>query len=210
MKKILNGVIQFKQEASKDQLDHFKKLALGQNPDALFITCSDNRIVPSLFTKTDPGDLFVVRNVGNLIPPVQNNGCSSGGLSEIAALEFSVYHTNIENIIVCGHSECRAMKALLTSTGEEKGHLYQWIKYGQESKRIFEKEKNNYPEKLSDADTLSQINVLQQLRHMETYPFIKEKIKSGKLKLHAWWFDIATASVYFYDKKDKKFKVAGE
>ena len=109
MKKLIHGIVDFRKNLTEENRLLFTKLALGQKPDALFIACSDSRVVPNLFASTNPGDVFVVRNIGNLIPPAS---ASLHDTSATAALEFSIFSLNVSDIIVCGHSECGAMQAL--------------------------------------------------------------------------------------------------
>jgi len=208
MKKLIEGIIKFRKEVSQTQLEHFAKLALEQNPDTLFIACSDSRVVPNLFASTDPGDLFVVRNVGNIIPPAKDNGFSSSDISEMAAVEFSVQHLNVKDIIVCGHSECGAMHSLLTNDClHSHQHLSEWIKHAAPSKNILKQERNKFSNELSEVNVLSQLNVLQQVKHLKTYPIVNDKIDKGELGVHAWWFDIATATVYSYDEDKESFEI---
>ncbi len=108
MKSLVQGVRRFRTEVFAQQREYFKKLAAGQHPQALFITCSDSRVVPNIITQTAPGELFVLRNAGNIVPPP---GMTAGG--EAATIEFAVEHLNVEHIIVCGHTQCGAMKALV-------------------------------------------------------------------------------------------------
>src|ERR1700712_1293849 len=113
MKKLLNGIVDFRKNVRPTVKETFALLALGQRPDTLFIACSDSRVVPNLFASSDPGDLFVVRNVGNLIPACGESGHSKSDESEAAAIEFALLNLPVAEIIVCGHSECGAMDKLV-------------------------------------------------------------------------------------------------
>src|SRR3954468_4830459 len=119
MKKLLNGIVDFRKNVRPLVKDTFAQLALGQRPDTLFIACSDSRVVPNLFASSDPGDLFVIRNVGNLIPPCGEDGMSSSDESEAAAIEFALMALPVEQIVVCGHSECGAMNMLAAGHRDE-------------------------------------------------------------------------------------------
>lgn len=201
MKKLIQGIINFRKDLTEDKRNLFAKLAIEQKPDALFIACSDSRVVPNLFASTDPGDLFVLRNVGNLIPPV-NADCDN---SAAAVVEFSIFSLNVSNIIVCGHSECGAMRALIKGVDHDCcSHLRTWLKYGEESLHKVRKGVSINPS-LSEHNQVSQLNVLQQMEHLKTYPFVKERIEKKKLQIHGWWFDIAHADVYAYEKHLKQF-----
>src|SRR5947207_10580140 len=113
MKKLVQGIVEFRRNVRPDYRDRFARWALGEAPYTLFIACSDSRVVPNLFASADPGDLFVIRNVGNLIPPAGSDGVSPSDASEAAAIEFALVNLAVTDIVVCGHSECDAMHALL-------------------------------------------------------------------------------------------------
>jgi len=200
MKHLLEGIVDFRKKLTEENRHLFAQLALGQKPDALFIACCDSRVVPNLFASTNPGDLFVLRNMGNLIPPASING---GDNSAQAALEFSVLTLNVADIILCGHSECGAMQTLQTSATSP--HLAAWLKYASAS--LTRKPPNPA---LSSHNQLSQANVLQQLDHIKSYPFIQERINSKALRLHGWWFDIARADVYCYEEAAQSFVLIDE
>lgn len=187
MKKLIEGIVEFHKNIRPGYRETFKKLALEQQPDTLFIACSDSRVVPNLFASTEPGDLFVVRNVGNLVPPAG----SAEGEAEAAALEFAVSRFPIADIVVCGHSDCGAMKALASAEGSAGPALRRWLTVGRASLERLEEG--------GDHNSLSKANVLQQLDHLRTYPIVAEAEKTGKLRLNAWWFDIGTADVYAYE-----------
>jgi carbonic anhydrase len=205
MRKLIQGIVDFRKNLTDEYRSLFAKLALGQKPDALFIACSDSRVVPNLFASTNPGDLFVVRNIGNLIPPA-----SSEEISTQAALEFSIYTLNISNIIVCGHSECGAMIALTQGLESlDSPHLASWLKYGENSlKRV--KDGFQINSGLSLHNQVSQVNVLQQMEHICSHPFVQERIKKQKLRIHGWWFDIAQADVYCYEPQLNQFVLIDE
>lgn len=207
MKKLIQGIVDFRKNLSPEGRALFAQLALGQKPDSLFIACSDSRVVPNLFASTNPGDLFVLRNIGNLIPPVtaplQDNSAS-------AVLEFSIFNLNVSDIIVCGHSECGAIQALIQ--GVETGccpHVSAWLKYGEKSVEKVKKGLVLDP-KLPKHNQVSQANVLQQMEHIKSYPFVQERIKEKKLRLHGWWFDIAQADVYCYEPNVNRFVLIDE
>lgn len=198
MRKLLRGIVEFRTNVRSGVRDTFRRLALGQSPDALFIACSDSRVVPNLFASTEPGDLFVVRNVGNLIPP-----CATGGDSEAAALEFAIVQLRVSDIVVCGHSSCGAMRALLDGRDTLAApHLRDHLRHGEEPLRRLRAGARMKAE-LPIHDHLSQFNVLQQIAHLRTYPLVRE---SG-VRLHAWWFDIAEAEVLAHEESDERFVV---
>lgn len=205
MKKLLDGIVEFRRNLTQDYRDTFKRLALGQRPDALFVACSDSRVVPNLFASTNPGDVFVVRNVGNLIAPCGKGGMSIADESEAAAIEFSVGTLGVKDIIVCGHSECGAMIAI--TNGREKveaPNLRSWLRHGEGALARLPKEERISKE-LQPHNRLSQLNVLAQLDHAASYPMIRQAIDEGRLRLHGWWFDIARAEVHAYDWELSRF-----
>lgn len=201
MKKLIQGIVDFRSSLTEERRTLFAKLALGQKPDTLFIACSDSRVVPNLFASTNPGDLFVLRNIGNLIPPysaLQDNSAS-------AVIEFSVFSLKVSDIIVCGHSECGAMQALVQGVDTHScPHLASWLKYGEESLRKVREGVTINPA-LAEHNQISQVNVLQQMQHVASYPFIRERIKKKQLRIHGWWFDIAQADVYCYEQDQNQF-----
>jgi carbonic anhydrase len=201
MKKLLKGIIDFRKKSLAEYREKFAGLALGQSPDALLIACSDSRVVPNLFASTDPGDLFVVRNVGNLIPPYAAHGRSSADDSGAAAIEFAVVNLNVVDIIVCGHSECGAMSALLDGREQVASpHLREWLRHGEPSlARLRE------GGALSRLNQLSQLNVRAQMDHVRSYPMVTGRINDGRLKVHGWWFELSTANVYAYDETTGSF-----
>jgi carbonic anhydrase len=207
MKKLIQGIVDFRQNLTEQKRTLFAKLALGQKPDALFIACSDSRVVPNLFASTNPGDLFVLRNIGNLVPPVSSSledHCAS------AVIEFSIFSLNVADIIVCGHSECGAMQALIEGIDPLScPHLESWLKYGEESLKKIRKGWVINPS-LSEHNQLSQINVLQQMQHIKSYPFIRDRLEKKQLRVHGWWFDIAQADVYCYEEDLNQFVLIDE
>lgn len=207
MKKLLRGIVEFQKKASQDQRETFARLALGQKPDALFITCSDSRVAVNVFASTDPGDLFVIRNVGNLVPPCGDAGKSESDESEVAAIEFALMNLNVADVIICGHSECAAMIGLAGGRESLKApHLKSWLRHGDAAYEKLKKLGKDSTH-LEWHNQLSQFNVLQQVDHLSSYPLVEERIRAGTLHIHAWWFAIAEAKVYMYDEKEGRFVV---
>jgi carbonic anhydrase len=209
MKKLIRGIVEFRKKVRPACKENFAELALGQHPDALLIACSDSRVAPNVFASLDPGDLFVVRNIGNFVPPWDGPE-SVASYSHIgAAIEYSLLKLPVMQIIVCGHSECGAMSALLKGRSKiDAAQLRHWLRHGDES---LGKLKNpDGKAKLERHNHLSQINVLQQLEHLKTYPLVKQRMAEGRLTLHGWWFDIREADVYEYDAEEKGFRLIDE
>ena len=206
MRKLLQGVVDFHEHIRPTVKDTFARLALGQEPDALFIACSDSRMAANVFASTDPGDLFVVRNVGNLIPPCNTAGHSVADESEAAAIEFALLNLKVRDVIVCGHSECGAMKALVAGTaGDEACHLNAWLRHGQPALARMTAGEGKHLTPEATHNRLSQLNVLLQLEHLRSYPIVRQRLEAGTLRLHGWWFDIGGAEVNAYDEATKSF-----
>ena len=207
MKKLIRGIVEFHEKVRPGVRETFARLALGQSPDALLIACSDSRVAPNLFASTEPGDLFVIRNPGNLIAPCGADGISVADESEAAAIEFSVLGLNVADIIVCGHSECGAMRILADGRSDLAApHLHSWLRHAEGAQKQFLAGERMAAD-LSPQNNMSQFNVLRQLDHLRSYKVVQERLKAGKLRLHGWYFDIAEAEVLAYDDRGKKFIV---
>lgn len=200
--RIIRGLNDFQNNYFTIHQEMFRQLSHGQSPEILFITCSDSRIDPNLLTQTQPGELFIIRNLGNIIPPhgAQNNG-------EGAAIEYAISALNIKHIIICGHSQCGSMKGLLQlqNLSEEMPLVYQWLKNHAESTRRLLYE--NYQE-FSGEELLKiaiEENVLTQIENIETYPVIRSKLHSHQLSLHGWVYEIEKGTIYAYDANQSKF-----
>ena len=210
MKKLISGIVDFRTKVRPAYKDTFAQLALGQRPDTLFIVCSDSRVAPNVFASTDPGDLFVVRNVGNLIPLCGVEGRSKSDESEAAAIEFALLNLAVTNIIVCGHTECGAMLALVKGRSHVEGpNLKSWLRHG---KGALQKLNDGSPigNDLERHNQLSQLNVLEQLENLKSYPVVQDRLREGKLKLHGWWFNIKEAEVYNYEQSENRFHLIDE
>ncbi|AFZ47346.1 Carbonate dehydratase [Cyanobacterium stanieri PCC 7202] len=201
MKKLIEGLHRFHAGYFESHKELFEKLSHGQHPRILFITCSDSRIDPNLITQADVGDLFVIRNAGNIVPPY---GATNGG--EGASIEYAITALGIEHVIVCGHSHCGAMKGLLkmSKLEEQMPLVYEWLKQAEATRRLL---KDNYSH-LSNEEVLPIAiaeNVLTQLENLATYPVIRSKLYQGKLALHAWVYNIESGDVFAYDPVSHDF-----
>ena len=207
MHRLIMGIVDFREHLLPQYSERFRDLALTQSPDALFITCSDSRVVPDLLASTDPGDLFTMRNVGNLVPPATADGISDGDLLEASAIEYSVLVLKVSNIVVCGHSECSAMKAVLAgSQNSDAPNLCKWLHHANTAAFRLEHE-GALDATIQPHDQLSQLNVLVQLEHLMSYPIVRERVAAGTLQLSGWWFNIATGNMYAYDRARRLFQV---
>jgi len=204
IRRILKGLNEFQNNYFTTHEEMFQKLSEGQTPEILFITCSDSRIDPNLLTQTQPGELFIIRNLGNIIP---THGTFNNG--EGAAIEYAVSALNIKHIVVCGHSHCGSMKALLKlkSLADEMPLVYDWLRHHAEStRRLLQENYQGYdPEKL--LKIAIEENVLTQIESLETYPVIRSKSHAGKLSLHAWVYEIETGKISAYDAQQSKFVI---
>jgi carbonic anhydrase len=206
MRKLIKGIVDFRERLLPQYAERFQALAQGQAPDVLFITCSDSRVVPDLLVSTDPGDLFVMRNVGNLVPPATVDGDSTGDLSEASAIEFSVLVLKVSYIVVCGHSECGAMKAALARQPmPETPNLARWLHHSTSALFRLDQEGPLDP-RLSPHDQLGQLNVLVQLEHLASYPIVRDRIANKTLHLSGWWFDIAKGEMAVYQRESRSFE----
>lgn len=209
MRKLIRGIIDFRSHVRPGYAEIFSRLALGQKPDTLLIACSDSRVAPNVFASSDPGDMFVIRNVGNIIPEARGNDVS-GDNAEAAAIEFALNNLPVRDIVVCGHSECGAMFSLCQGREHVKPtYLREWLKHGDGALKELDAGVTLDPS-LPKHNQLSQLNVLHQLEHIRSYKAVAERIKQGTLGLHGWFFDIAHAEVFAYDEKQKRFVVIDE
>lgn len=200
MDKIAAGVVKFQQEAYEERRDLFAKLADGQSPEALFITCSDSRIDPNLLTQTQPGELFICRNAGNIVPPHTNN---TGAMT--ASIEFAVGALKVPHIIVCGHSECGAMKGAMNPDGlDDFPHVKEWLGFARAA-ALVTKRKGAALDDKDKLDMLIRENVLLQLAHLKTHPYVALQLAAGETELHGWVYDIRSGEVLAYDERANAF-----
>lgn len=205
VQKLVAGVHRFRHEVFREQRELFERLSQRQEPQTLFITCSDSRIDPNLITHTAPGDLFVLRNAGNLVPPF---GATNGG--EVATIEFAVAGLQVRDIVVCGHSHCGAMKGLLHPEYlAEMTAVAEWLKQAEATRRII---RSKYSHLAGEAllDAAIEENVLMQLENLQTHPAVAVALSQGKLKLHAWVYEIQSGEVFSYDDEAQQFLPLGE
>lgn len=210
MKKLIQGIVEFRKNVQESYREAFGKLATGQSPDTLFIACSDSRVVPNVFASTNPGELFVMRNLGNMIPASNRSGASSSDESEAAAIEFAVLNLGVRDIVVCGHSECGAMRSLVAGRQTlDSVNLKSWLRHGDVALERL-RQGDSLDRRWSEHNQLSQLNVLLQIENVKSYPAVRDRVADEKLGLHGWWFDIARAEVYAYEDELKKFVLIDE
>lgn len=174
----------------------------GQNPKILFIGCSDSRVVPELILNARPGDVFVIRTAGNFVPPFLPQ--SADGVS--ATIQFTVEVLKIPHIIVCGHSHCGAIRGLFQDLDPTKlGILKQWIKLGEDAKQLTMQSAKPNASKEDIYVTAEEINVLVQLEHLMSFPFVKKAVDEGSVALHGWYFDIEKGNLLYYNTEKNRF-----
>lgn len=199
MKKIISGLTDFKNQSYDQRKELFATLANGQSPEVLLITCADSRIDPNLITHSEPGDLFICRNAGNIVPPFGN---VTGGMT--ASIEFGVAALGIEHIIICGHTDCGAMKGAMKP--ESLGALpsvASWLSFTRAATAVV-KERHG---ELCDEhlNEVTEQNVILQMTHLETHPAVAAKLASGKVEIHGWVYDIEAGIVRCYDEEKNAF-----
>ena len=200
MQKLVHGIHRFQSEHFVANRELYARLSHGQSPETLFITCSDSRINPTLLTQSEPGELFIIRNAGNIVPPA-----GAGGDGEEASLEFAVAGLGVKDIVICGHSQCGAMKALVDpSKSEGLPAVRRWLRHAEATRRIITE---NYPHLHGDARGMAAVqeNVLVQLESLRTHPSVAVRMGRGDLRLHAWVFKIETGEVFAYQPTEGQF-----
>ena len=201
MQKLVHGIHQFKRDAfSKDQ-KLFETLVAGQHPLALFITCSDSRIDPNRLTQTKPGELFIQRTAGNIIPPY---GAVHGG--EAATIEYAVMALKVRDIIVCGHSHCGAMAGLLNPEAISKmPSVRAYLDHAAATRRIVEENYQHLTEPEKRLTLTVEENVLVQLENLRTHPAVAAALGRSDLKLHGWVYKFETGDVFAFNPDSCQF-----
>lgn len=197
---IVEGVRNFQEWDFAEHRAFFEELTHGQRPRALFITCSDSRVDPNRVTQSGPGDLFIVRNAGNIVPPY---GASNGG--EEATVEYALMVLGVEDVIVCGHSHCGAIQGLMSTDGlDGLPAVSRWLEHAQAARLVA---RERYPD-LEGEPLIVQAgraNVLVQLNHLRTYPSVALRLAQGKLRLHGWVYTFETGEILRYDEALNEF-----
>ncbi len=203
MKKLYKGIHKFQESHFKKEEEFFSRLSREQEPEVMFISCADSRVDPNLVTQSKPGELFIVRNVGNIVPPYD---AIKDKNSVAAAIEFAVLMLKVKDIIVCGHSNCGAMHALYKDENELKSmpHLRDWLKIASPVKETLDVIYPDFSNK-SRQRIVEKENILVQLRNIQTYPFVAKALEDRLLYLHGWYYDIGTGDVYAYDPVTENF-----
>lgn len=215
MKKLLAGLIEFREVHLEAYRQRYEKQRYGQAPDVVFITCSDSRVSPNWYVSTDPGELFEIKNLGNIVPAYHRK-MDSGCCAESAEIEHAFANFPIEHIVVCGHSECTAMQAIALGLDQQPGALSRWLRntnlHVREGEILNEdgEIKGDFFSSLSLVNKLAQLNVLHQMHNLRTIQVIADKIANQDLKIHGWYFDLISASIYSYREKSQEFILLGQ
>ncbi len=232
MDKIIKGLCEFRQNVFEKKKALFEGLRDHQEPKVLFITCSDSRVDPSLITQSDPGELFVLRNAGQIIPP---HGAESG-VGQEATIDYAIHHLGVQHIVLCGHTDCGALKALIQSPIAGVPHtsaLSKWLYFAESTKQIaddllqkagccehnhdlshgYQGDEAYTFENLDDAKTdaifmkITQTHVKMQLQHLKTIPSVARAFASGTIKIHGWVYCLHSGEVWLMDDVHDKFNL---
>ncbi len=199
----------FKKVKFKANEDRFKKLvSQGQNPKALFIGCSDSRVMPNMITSTGAGDLFIIRNIGNFVPAFKPD---SDFHATAAAIEYAVSTLEVNDIIVCGHSHCGAIGALYKTLKptEENIHTIKWLELGNMAKKVATAALPQ-ADKTELLDYTEKVSVIFQLENLLSYPAVKRRVEEGTLYLHGWHYDLESGEIAYYDDEEMVFAALGD
>ena len=200
MQKLVKGIHNFQNHVFNSKRELFRQLADGQRPGALLITCSDSRISPNLLTQTEPGEIFVLRNAGNIIPPYPVE------CGEIATIEFAVVELGIQDIIICGHSDCGAMKGVINPDVVEARmpSVYRWLHHARRTSQIIESQYSHLQDRELLTATVEE-NVIVQIENLRSHEFIEKRLAQGELSLHGWVYKFETGEVFAYDPETEQF-----
>jgi len=179
----------------------------GQQPKALYIGCSDSRVLPNLMTKSAPGDLFVIRNVGNFVAPYNPDNSFH---STASAIEYAVSILKTKNIIVCGHTHCGAICAMFDDEGKMDSpdlvHTKKWLSLGENAKKQALLALGNRADRDMTLRLTEKLSVISQIENLLTYPSVKSKVDAGELSIHGWMYDIQSGEIEYYDAESSQFE----
>ena len=200
MERLMAGLQKFQQEVFPLKKELFERLAKGQQPTTLFITCADSRVAPDLFTQSEPGEIFVIRNAGNIVPTYRR---PSGGVT--ASIEFAVAVLGVKHIVICGHTDCGAMKGLIHPENlTAVPAVADWLGQAEATRRVV---LDNYKgeEEPVLLEAMIRENVLVQIQNLETHPSVLSRITRGNLQLYGWVYNIGTGDVESFDNEKQSF-----
>jgi carbonic anhydrase len=208
MKILFDGVKEFSQVEFERNRELYGRLSKNQKPHTLFIGCSDSRVVPDLITKSLPGDLFVIRNIANVVPRYR---ASSEYLSTTSAIEYALVMLGVSNIVICGHSNCGGCQALFWSDEElEKiPHTRKWLDLARNARLMAESLVGDSRSADEFLWLVEQENIIEQMNHLLSYPLVEERFLKGDLNIYGWYYDIGTGTVHNYNRELKVFEKIG-
>lgn len=200
---LIDGFQRFKQRYFGDDQGLYDSMKTGQPAKTLMVACCDSRVDPAILTDCDPGDLFIVRNVANLVPPCEKDQHHHGTSS---AIEFAVKALNVENIIVMGHANCGGIKGLWESNDvNDSQFIHRWVSIAQEAKD-WVKAKHSQDDAAAQLKACEQRAVLVSLQNLLGFDFVREQVENGKLSLHGWYFDLTAGELLCYNPVSDQFE----
>ena len=204
MQRLIEGYSRFRSKVFPLHSKLFEKLSHGQKPQALFIACSDSRVMPEMMMQCDPGDLFSCRNAGNLVPPATE---TTSGVA--ATIEYAIRVLKVPNVVVCGHSDCGAMKGILEHDSlDELPMVKSWLQHAGPSSRwlrdaLQDASSWSFEKKL---ELLTEANVIMQMQNLCLHPAVAEGLKSGAVQVHGWMYDIGSGGLRRFDSEHGSFR----
>jgi carbonic anhydrase len=207
MDKLFRGIMEFRRQDFESHRELFKTLGRAQKPHTLFIGCSDSRVVPNLITQTHPGELFVVRNIANIVPPYRK---TEEFVATTSAIEYAVLALDVDSIVVCGHSNCGGCASMNQSDEELQGlpHVRKWLQVSKEVRgRVDRLVTSDAPE---EREWLTErVNILVQMKNLLTYPYVKSRYDEGQLQILGWHYIIETGEIYNFCDEKAIFELIG-
>lgn len=206
LRKLASGFLSFRQDTYLPKRELFQALARKQAPKIMMVACSDSRVDPAILTNSDPGDIFMVRNVANLVPPFAQDDAKHG---TSAALEFAVNSLEVEHIIVCGHAGCGGIKALMTADpaiADARSFIHNWMNIADEARRrtLLMHRHHQLPEQLRALELEA---IKTSLANLLTFPWVLMRVQEAKLRIHGWYFDISDGNMHVYVPDEDRFKM---
>jgi carbonic anhydrase len=207
LQQLVKGVHQFQANVFANQRKFFQRLAEGQSPQGLFITCADSRVNPNLITQTKPGELFILRNIGNIVPPFTPHTADGAAA---AAIEYAVSKLNVEYIVICGHSRCGAIQGLLDhESTKSMPSVYGWLANAESARRIVSENYKNLDNE-SRLNVAVQENVLCQIENLRTHPAVAVRMARGDLQVYGWVYKLETGEVFGFSPEQSQFVTLSE
>lgn len=206
MQSLVDGLKRFRKQDFEEHKSLFNQLKRSQEPHTLFISCSDSRVVPDLITKTLPGELFVIRNIANLVPPYRE---TNEYVATTSGIEYAINVLKVKNIVVCGHSNCGGCASMYLPDAvlNEIPHTKKWLELAHSVKERVLKELEDNDEHIKEWLT-EQINIIEQMKHLLTYPIIKDKFNKKEINIYGWYYIIETGEVFIFNSEKGEFELA--